>query len=494
MGSVVYTDVSGNFNNHGKNKITKPKKMNKEKYIILLLIILISYSSYGQSKYKQIDSLYKSGEDSTKFNGNILIAENGKVTFKKSYGYSNLKTKEKLNENSLFNIGSLTKQFTAISIVILEQKDSLQYDDKVTKYLPELKQFSNITIRNLLNHTSGIPNMNTTGNSEDQGTIDSLLVQFKNPKNQDLINILSSNKVLPHFEPSTQYEYSNTNYALLASIVEKISQKSYANFLKENIFIPLKMDRTMIYNKDFYKNKNIAVGYINDSLGNEVVAEKLSGFEPFARTMTIFGAGNIYSTTSDLFIWITNFKKLITTKSFEEIIARPLLKDETKTDYGFGFELGFWKDYSPIISHGGRWPGFLSNIDYNLKNEKVFIELENKEDENFITRNNSTKNIIYEIKPSKFITLDVSEIKPLAGKYFTEKGSEKEIIFEDGKLLILMNPEVKLELQPISNTRFIVDGFMPEVEYEFVIKNEKVEKIIIKQPEQGIKNILINRK
>jgi CubicO group peptidase (beta-lactamase class C family) len=152
-----------------------------------------------------------------KFNGNILIAEKGKVIYKKSFGFSNETTKEKLNENSIFELASVSKQFTAMAIVILKEKGQLKYDDKISKYIPELKAY-NITIRNLLNHTGGLPDY--------KEVMDSVFDKSKIATNKDVISIFAQLKPEVLFEPNTKWEYSNTGYALLASIIEKVSGMS----------------------------------------------------------------------------------------------------------------------------------------------------------------------------------------------------------------------------------------------------------------------------
>ena len=127
----------------------------KLKIIIALLFII--QITFGQDNVQKIDSLLTSFFNNGNLNGNVLIAEKGNIIYKKSFGFSNEATKEKLNENSIFELASVSKQFTAMAIVILKENGKLNYEDKISKYIPELSIYPDITIRNLLNHTGGLP-------------------------------------------------------------------------------------------------------------------------------------------------------------------------------------------------------------------------------------------------------------------------------------------------------------------------------------------------
>lgn len=454
----------------------------KKTGLFLVLILISCHVTFAQTKYKSVDSLFRFDNQ---FNGDILISENGQITFKNSYGFANFETKQILNDKSAFQIASLTKQFTAIAIVILKEKGKLKFDDKITMYLPELKEFSNISIRNLLNHTSGISDY---GQPNDKTIIDTILEKYTTVNNNDLISMLAKNNVKPKRKPNVEYEYSNTNYALLGSIIQRVSHDSYEAFLKRNIFIPLDMTNSFVYSQNMKNHKNLALGYMLDSLNKPILPQSLEGYEPFKKVVGILGDQGIYSTTVDLYRWLSKFTSLVSKQSLVEIFKPVILNDNTKSSYGFGFELGYWKDYSKIYFHGGRLPGYNSYVEVHPANKKIFIVLENKEDDNFNSRIQEMKNLIYGIAPNAYINLTQNDIKKFSGKYRTKNGSIKEIMLADGKLYVPMNPVVKLELKPISKTRFIVQGFKPEVEYEFIIKDGKVEKYINKQPEEGIKN------
>ena len=170
------------------------------KSIITIVILLIGQVSFGQDRIKKIDSLLNSIYSNKKINGNFLIAEKGKIIYSQSFGYANEEKKEKLNENSIFELASCSKQFTAMAIMILKEKGKLNLDDNITKFIPSLSNYKGITIRNLLNHTGGLPDY--------MELMDSLFDKSKIATNKDIIAIFSKQKPKILFEPNTKYEYS----------------------------------------------------------------------------------------------------------------------------------------------------------------------------------------------------------------------------------------------------------------------------------------------
>lgn len=223
---------------------------------VLFFIIIFGNISFAQSRIQKIDKLLDSLFLLKKFNGNILIAEKGEIIYKRSYGLSNEITKEKLTQKSIFELASCSKQFTAMGILILKEKGKLNYDDKISKYIPELSDYKEISIKNLLHHTGGLPDY--------MPLMDSVWDKTKIATNKDIIDFFSKYKPKVLFEPNTKHEYSNTGYALLATIIENISGQTYAEFLKEQIFKPLKMKNSFVYNRRLSpkKIKNYALGYL----------------------------------------------------------------------------------------------------------------------------------------------------------------------------------------------------------------------------------------
>ena len=297
------------------------------KLISIITLFLIGQSSFGQSKVQKIDSLLTNLYNTGDLNGNVLIAEKGKVIYNKSFGFSNESTKEKLNENSIFELASVSKQFTAMAIVILKEKGKLNYDEKISKYIPELSHYANITIRNLLNHTSGLP---------DYGALmDTTFDKTKIATNKDIISAFAKYKPAVLFEPNTKWEYSNLGYDLLASVIEKASGMSYGDYLTQAIFKPLKMENTFVYTRRYAPKKvaNYAYGYVySDSLKKYVLPDDLDEFKFVVWLDGVVGEQTVNSTVVDLLKWdralYTN--KLISKKSKREIFRSSELNDKSK--------------------------------------------------------------------------------------------------------------------------------------------------------------------
>ena len=227
----------------------------KHSLFIVLFLLLAVQLGHGQNKIDSIDSVLTKLYSSDRLNGNILIAEKGKIVYKKSFGLANETTKAELNDSSIFELASLSKQFTAMAIMILKEKGKLKLDNKISKYLRKFSISPNITIRNLLNHTAGLPDY--------LKLMDSLWDKSKIAINKDVIAFFTKYQPKALFEPNSKFDYSNTGYVLLASIIEKCSGISYEQFLKKEIFNPLGMNNTFIYRRRFAPMKidNYAFGY-----------------------------------------------------------------------------------------------------------------------------------------------------------------------------------------------------------------------------------------
>jgi CubicO group peptidase (beta-lactamase class C family) len=453
----------------------------------LLLLVLIANTLFAQ-KSQKLDSLFQKLSSDKEFNGNVLIAEKGKVIYKNSFGLANEISKEKLNANSIFELASVSKQFTAFAIVILKEKGKLNYDDKIGAFLPQLSFYKNVTIRNLLSHTSGLPDY--------MKILDSLLIdetwdnKTKIATNNDILNVYKKNQPKLLFEPNEKWEYSNTGYAILASIIEKISGKSYAEFLKTEIFKPLKMNNTFVYTRRLNPRKinNYAFGYVySDSLKKNKLPDEIKGLDLYVHTLDgIVGDGTVNSTIIDLLKWDRSLysNQLVFKSEMNQIFNPAILNNEAKTKYGFGWMLDDNKVFGKIVNHSGSWPGYISFIERHTDNDKTIILLQNNDNKKTIIPIKQIREILYNIKP---LTFSEEYLKKISGEYKTQKGDIKKIVYENGKLYIPMSEEEKFELEPISKTIFKVIGFNPEVKYEFIIENEKVKKYIVTQSEQGVK-------
>lgn len=273
----------------------------------------------------------------------VAVVRGGKVVLAKGYGAADLEASTPANENTAFQIASVTKQFTAAGVMLLVEDGKLKLDDPLGKYVADAPaKWSGITIRQLLNQVSGIPNYTAGGK----------LVNDKRYTRPEIIALVKDEP--QRFEPGTKWEYSNTNYFLLGMVIEKVSGKSYPEFMQERIFKPLGMTSTVI-NTSGLKIKNSASGYRRVS-GNWEKAKLDDPSQPFA-------AGAIVSTPADMAKWAIAVSegKLLKKTSWDEALTSAKLADGKPTNYGFGWQMRKIGE-TGYIGHGGGIAGFGSFI------------------------------------------------------------------------------------------------------------------------------------
>jgi CubicO group peptidase (beta-lactamase class C family) len=358
-----------------KSVIALFQQLKMYKFLVFhsVLILFIFNLTFGQNKAQKLDSLFSELYKSGKFNGNILIAEKGKTIYQNSFGISNVAQQEKLNLNTVFELMSVSKQFTAMAIVLLKEQRKLSYDDPISKYLPNLENYSDITLRQLMTHTSGLPDY--------ENLLDSLFDKSKIATNKDVIQILQRHNIKRLFKPNSMYQYAQTGYALLASIIEEVSKEKYADFMESHIFKPLGMKHTFVHSHRLNpkKIKNYAFGYVQDSLKKYVLPDALPDFRGVIFHDGIIGGRSVHSTLSDLLIWDRALKnnRLISQKVFDEIYSPAILENGKKSDYGFGMKIENSIDYGRILRHTGGSYGYATCFERHLTKDYTIIILQN---------------------------------------------------------------------------------------------------------------------
>ncbi len=338
-------------------------------------------------KGKIIDSIFSTLQAKCGFNGCVLYGEKGRLVFKKAYGYANFMTKERLTTSSAFQLASVSKMFTAMSIMILKEEGRLNYDDSIRKFIPELP-YNGITIRNMLNHRSGLPDyMHFSDNYWDQ---------TKPLTNEDMIRIMAENKPPRYFTPGNGFNYSNSNYALLASVVERITGEKFEQFVKENIFDPLKMDHTYIYHLEPGKEipEKIPVG-----VAGYHATRGMPRMEPNHYQNGVVGDKGVYSTVEDLFKWDQALYQhtLVSEATLNDAFSEGSPRfSKWRDNYGFGWRLK--ADRVNTVYHYGWWKGFRSYFIRDLDQEKTIIVLTN-------TTRSLSSSVLYEILDIKQYSL-----------------------------------------------------------------------------------------
>jgi CubicO group peptidase (beta-lactamase class C family) len=402
-----------------------------------------------------------------KFNGNVLVAKGGTIIYQKAFGSRNYDTKESLDNNSVFELASISKQFTAMGILLLIEKEKLKFSDTLRKFFPQLP-YQDITIQHLLTHTSGLPDyMQAMATKWDHKR-----VAF----NDDVINFLAAERLPPNFKPGARWEYSNTGYQMLASIIEKVSGQTLKQYMQQNIFSPLKMNHTRVYNTRRSTNEaipNYAFGYTySDSLKQYMLPDSLPALDFVYYLDGIQGDGIVNSTTGDLLKWDRALKNniLLSKVAQKEMFSPQALMDTfAKTYYGYGVAVGK-NELGNFITHSGGWPGYFTNLVRYLDDDVTIIVLSNNES-NAIGLSGALTYITYE-KPvilpyvHKEVIIDGAILDRYVGKYGIPQ--EIELIKKEGKLYRRLKGRPDVELKPESERKFFYSN-NPNDQLEFEV-------------------------
>jgi len=285
----------------------------------------------------------------------VLVIYQGDVVFSKGYGLADLSVETPISTETNFRLASISKQFTAMCIMILNSRGQLDFDQKLTDFFPDFPSYGNtITIRHMLHHTSGL---------RDYFDIisDTLTQQLRD---QDVLNLMMAQNST-YYNPGSEYRYSNSGYALLALIVEHISGQSFADFLNENIFLPLDMLGTVAYEEGISTVFNRAYGY---TFSNDIYR-----LNDQSLTSAVLGDGGIYSSTADMVSWDQALytAQLVPFDVLNEAFISGTLNSGAKIGYGFGWILDTYL-YRKRVSHTGSTTGF-KNVYQRYPNERLSI-------------------------------------------------------------------------------------------------------------------------
>ena len=312
---------------------------------------------HATGKIKKIETLLQKKY----FNGCILVAQEGVVLYKNAFGYANYSKREPLNINTDFQLASVSKQFTAVAIMMMKEQGKLDYEDNINKFYPNFP-YKNITIRMLLTHRSGL--------SEYMWFCDHITDRKTPINNQDLIQLMIDKRPGINFSPDRRHDYSNTGYAILAAIVEKLTGMPFPAFMKSNVFEPLGMNNTFIFTFGSLNNKtNIATGHLSNWFPSG--HDYLDG---------ISGDKGVYSCVNDLFKWDQGLYsgKIVKLSTLEEAYTPANKEFKGKRNYGFGWRTNIQDDDSKVVFHAGLWHGFCPYFARRPCDKSTIIVLSNK--------------------------------------------------------------------------------------------------------------------
>ncbi len=393
----------------------------------------------------------------------VLVRQNGNIVLSKGYGYSNLEHMVPVKPETIFQSGSVGKQFTATAVMILYEDGKLQLTDPITKYLKVPKSWDKIKINHLLTHTSGLGDYPETFDLKKDYTSD------------ELLKMVTSQK--PKFEPGEEFSYSNLGYLTLGVLITKLSGKFYGDFLQERVFKPLGMDHTRIINEhDLIPNR--AAGYLLEK-------GEIKNQEWVSPTLNTTADGSLYFNVEDMAKWDEGLEteKILKKNSLDKMWTEVVLNNGKKEHYGFGWFLEKTRTGHRLIEHAGAWQGFTSHIARYVDDQisvMVLCNLAGGDTPYIAHKVAGFYNPDLEPPQHKAITLDPSILKSYEGTYRLEDRLNMKVSLVNGQLVSEFASQT-IEIIPESETKFFVED--SEYTYEFKKDDSgKVTTVILRLP------------
>ena len=384
----------------------------------------------------RIDRMIEARTAAGQFMGSVLIAKNGKTLLSKGYGQASLADNIPNTPATKFRLGSVTKQFTAASILLLEEQGKLKVEDPIKKYMPDAPAaWDSITFFHLLTHTSGIPNYTSFPEYRSTEAVTQTPTEVVGRFRDKPLN----------FTPGASWEYSNSGYVLLGYLIEKISGETYGKFVHDNLFAPLGM-KDSGYDSSTEKIAGRAVGY-TPGPGGPMVA-------PFVDMSIPFSAGALYSTTQDMLRWEQGLfgGKVLKPSSFAKMTT------PFKNNYAMGVGVAPGPKSGKVISHSGGIEGFNTKVTYITADTLTIIVLANlngvaaDEISADIQKVAYNEPVIFS-NERKVASISPEALNRIAGKYRMETGQSFVVTRADDHLRAMGGPQ-PMELYPESETKF----------------------------------------
>ncbi|MEO1216499.1 MAG: serine hydrolase domain-containing protein [Bacteroidota bacterium] len=335
----------------------------------IFLVSLISCKETKESNPLNKETQIRNLLQEEGFNGNFLFAEKGEKKIEINLGYRDFESKDSLLVDHQFYLASVSKQFTGMACLLLVQEDKLDLDDKLSSFYPEISYSDSVSIRQMLHHSSGIPDYYGLG------------VYKQGMTNQDVLDALLNDTHLD-FEPGSEFSYSNSAYVLLSMVVEKAAKKSFSDILEEKVFKPLGMKSTLVFDQD-KKMPPRAIGHSSDG--------KKKDYYAFTT-----GGGGLFSNLEDLFIWERALytDKLLPKELLKDAYKPGELPDPEMTAYGFGWFLD--KENPNRVWHSGSLEGFRNLMRRDIEKGTLLLYLTNNSFEGLEELSDKIERILFE--------------------------------------------------------------------------------------------------
>jgi CubicO group peptidase (beta-lactamase class C family) len=455
--------------------VEKHMMKNKKTFLGAVILLLLQMTSFGQTqRVKLINDFVIAKQKYHSFNGNVLVAERGRIIYTKNVGSSDSKTKRPLTSDSVFELASITKQFTAAAVMLCKERGLLSLDDYLVKYVPQL-HYEGVTVRHMLTHTSGLPEQNElmykVWDSDRAAT------------NQDLIEQLIKHKPEASFKVGEDFKYSNTNYALLATIVERVSGQTFRNFMAKNFFGPLGMKNTRVIKWESENYRTIphhTMSYIFDPETQQYrLPEEMPQWKKALPLNGIVGSRGVNATALDLLKWQESLKtgKILSRQSVSEMQS-PQVQGSVDGSDAYGYGLAIKSIYGDTkIFHNGGWNGYWNSLQHFKDADRTIIVLSNNDSEKGLA--NAIAAILFDrdvALPSEHREIDLSpsELNNFVGTY-EANGRSFSIENRDGKLYRVTEGGAPVELKPESRTKLFYEGSDRQI--EFIFNKGSVERV-----------------
>lgn len=398
----------------------------------------------------------------------VIVTENGKTVLRKAYGMADLAKGTPMTPDMRLRIGSITKQFTAVAILMLLEEGKLALDDDITRFLPEYPaRAGRITIAHLLTHTSGIVSYTSklgfSWNAAKDRSVSEVIDIFKD----DALE----------FEPGTRWAYNNSGYFLLGAIIEKVAGQTYASFLEERIFKPLDMRHTAYEGYERTPGPR-AAGHTKGWFGI-TAAKPLSMTQPYA-------AGALVSTVDDLARWdaAIGAGKLLKPATWQQAHTGALLADGKPTNYGYGWQIGKLRGV-PMVAHGGSIHGF-SSYALRLPQQHVYVAVLSNTDSptvqpEMVASKVAAIAIGNPFPDFKAVKVDPALLDAYAGTYRIDASATRSFKRDDGKLVMQRSNRDPVTLTPFSNEAFFIPDSLTTFRFARNAKGEVSEVVVHSQ-------------
>lgn len=409
----------------------------------------------------KVDQLFAQWDRPDSPGAAVVIVKDGKVVYQRGYGCADLEHHIPITPQTVFDVASVAKQFTGLSVAMLVEQGKISLDDDIHKYLPDVPDFGKpITIANLLHHTSGLrdwPETLSISGLDMQGpiTLDTILEMVRRQRELD-------------FAPGEEEQYSNTGYNLLAAVIAKVTGQSFRAWMDANLFQPLGMKHTLVCDNPAEVVQNRALSYAPGGKG---------GFHQIYSQLAAQGSSSLFITADDMGKWLLNFETAqVGGKGAIAMMEQPgKLNSGAKVDYGFGLVLGKYHG-SPMFEHGGSWAGYrsavliipdkrfavaiLSNVSNGprmaIKIADLYLGL---------SLDKSSGSSPSPDKPTAAVNADPAAWDDFLGTYRLGPGWLLTITRDGDQLMAQATHENKFQMTPESDTRFFVKAYGAAVEF-----------------------------